>query len=188
MRIVAGTHKGRQILAPEGSDIRPTQDRTRESLFNLLEHGRLASNGSRVAGALVLDAFCGTGGLALEALSRGAESAMLIDNSNAAIATARGNIASLGETAAATILRADARHPPAATNAYTLIFLDPPYGKGMAVEALAALNAAGWIAPGGLIAIETGRREDMALPEGFTLEDERRYGRAKIWLVTRDEY
>lgn len=185
MRIVAGTHKGRTLEAPASKDIRPTQDRIRESLFNLLEHGRLASNGSRVAGAQVLDAFCGTGALALEALSRGAESAMLIDNSNAALSAARANIASLDETDAATILRADARHPPMAPTAYSLIFLDPPYDKGMAVQAIAALDAAGWIAPGALIAVETGRRESLPLPEGFTLEDERRYGRAKIWLVTK---
>ena len=186
MRIVAGKHRGRPLLAPEGPTIRPTQDRTRESLFNLLEHGRLASDGSRVAGAIVLDAFCGTGALALEAISCGALRATLIDNSNAALSTARANAASLNETDAVTILRADARHPPTAPVAHTLVFLDPPYGKDRAPEAISGLDAAGWIAEGALIAVETGRTEDLELPEGFTLQDQRRYGRAKISLVTKD--
>ena len=186
MRIVAGKHKARPLSAPAGADIRPTQDMTRESLFNLLEHGRLASDGSRVAGAIVLDAFCGTGALGLEALSRGALSATLIDNSNAALSTARANAAGLGETDAVTLLRADARHPPTATLAHTLVFLDPPYGKDRAPGAIRGLDAAGWIAQGALIAVETGRTEDLDLPEGFTLEDQSRYGRAKISLVTKD--
>ena len=186
MRIVAGKHRGRPLAGPAGADIRPTQDRTRESLFNLLEHGRLASNGSRVSGALVLDAFCGTGALALEALSRGAVSATLIDNSTAALSAARANVASLGEAAAAMLLRADARHPPSAPEAHTLIFLDPPYGKDTAHLALKGLDGAGWISTGALIAIETGRTEDIDLPDGFTLQDQRRYGRAKITLVTKD--
>ena len=186
MRIVAGKHRGRPLLVPDGASIRPTQDRTRESLFNLLEHGQMASDGSRVAGAIVLDAFCGTGALALEALSRRALSATLIDNSNEALSTARINAASLDETDAVTILRADACQPPAAPIAHTLVFLDPPYGKGRAPEAISGLDAAGWIAEGALIAVETGRTEDLELPEGFTLEDQRRYGRAKISLVTKN--
>ena len=142
--------------------------------------------GAEKAPARVLDAGCGTGALALEALSRGALSATLIDNSNAALSTARANAASLDETDAVTLLRADARHPPTATLAHTLVFLDPPYGKDRAPEAIRGLDAAGWIAQGALIAVETGRTEDLDLPEGFTLEDQRRYGRAKISLVTKD--
>lgn len=187
MRIVAGAHRGRPLAAPAGQAVRPTADRTRQALFNLLEHGRLAAAGSRVAGAVVLDAFAGTGALALEALSRGAERATAIDRDPAAIAAIRANAALLGETERLRVLRADANSPPPAAVAADLAFLDPPYGQGLAAAALVALDAAGWLARDALIAIETGAKETLAAPAGFVCQDARRYGRAKVWLLTRVE-
>jgi 16S rRNA (guanine966-N2)-methyltransferase len=185
MRIISGKHRGRQLSAPEGWSIRPTADRTRESLFNLLEHGRLAAEGSRVAGATVLDAFAGTGSFCLEALSRGAAIATAMDNDRKAIASIRANAEALGEAGSVILSQADALRPPPATTQASLVFLDPPYAKDMAIPALEALSTAGWIAAKALIAIETGSKESLEAPPGFTLEDARRYGRAKVWLLLR---
>jgi len=186
MRIVGGRHRGRPLKAPEGLDARPTADRTRESLFNLLEHGRLAREGSPLADAVVLDAFCGTGALALEALSRGAARAYGLDAGAPALDAARANAAALGEAAAFKAARGDALRPPPASEPASLVLMDPPYGKGMGAEAIAALDRAGWIAPGAVLSLETSAKERFEPPPGFTLEDERRYGRAKLWLMRRD--
>ena len=190
MRIVAGRHKGRALIAPPGEDIRPTSDRARESLFNILAHGRMAraDGTSPIAGAVVLDAFCGTGALALEALSRGAERAILIDNSPAALNVARANFRALGEEARALLVLADATEPPSrapAQPAATLAFLDPPYRSGLGAPALAALDARGWIAPEAVVVVESEARGAFAPPDGFTLLDERRYGKAKIRFLRK---
>ena len=190
MRIVAGRHKGRALIAPPGEDIRPTSDRARESLFNILAHGRMAraDGTSPIAGAVVLDAFCGTGALALEALSRGAERAILIDNSPAALNVARANFRALGEEARALLVLADATEPPSrapAQPAATLAFLDPPYRSGLGAQALAALDARGWIAPEAVVVVESEARGAFAPPDGFTLLDERRYGKAKIRFLRK---
>ena len=190
MRIVAGRHKGRALIAPPGEDIRPTSDRARESLFNILAHGRMAraDGTSPIAGAVVLDAFCGTGALALEALSRGAERAILIDNSPTALNVARANFRALGEEARALLVLADATEPPSrapAQPAATLAFLDPPYRSGLGAQALAALDARGWIAPEAVVVVESEARGAFAPPDGFTLLDERRYGKAKIRFLRK---
>jgi 16S rRNA (guanine966-N2)-methyltransferase len=190
MRIVAGRHKGRRIAAPEGKDVRPTSDRARESLFNILAHSPLlgaGDEGAPIRDAIVLDAFAGCGALGLEALSRGAAHAIFLDNEFQALRSIRENAETLGELANATILRADATKPPmairAATRAASLVFLDPPYGKGLAAPALAALAASGWIASGAVVSVETGPGEDFAAPDGFARLDERRYGKATITLL-----
>jgi 16S rRNA (guanine966-N2)-methyltransferase len=190
MRIVAGRHKGRALIAPPGEDIRPTSDRARESLFNILAHGRMAraDGTSPIAGAIVLDAFCGTGALALEALSRGAERAILIDNSPTALNVARANFRALGEEARALLVLADATEPPSRTPAQpaaTLAFLDPPYRSGLGAPALAALDARGWIAPEAVVVVESEARDAFAPPDGFALIDERRYGKAKIRFLRK---
>jgi len=184
MRVVAGRHKGRRLAAPAGSDIRPTADRTRQALFDVLEHGRLGpSGGSAVVDAVVLDAFCGTGALGLEALSRGAASASFLDASRAALDCARANAKALGATA--NFILADARHPPRARQAASLVFLDPPYDQGLAAPALVALGSGGWIAPGAILSLELSGRElaDFAPPTGLTPVDERRYGKARVLLL-----
>jgi len=185
MRIVAGVHRGRALQAPTGKAVRPTADRTRQALFNLLEHGRIAADGARVAGARVLDVFAGTGALGLEALSRGAASLTAMERDAAALALIRANVAMLGETERTTLLQADALAPPQAPAPAGLIFLDPPYGEDLAAPALLALEAQGWIAEGAIVAVETGSKDPFEPPPGFTALDARRYGRAIIWLIEK---
>ncbi|SMH59308.1 16S rRNA (guanine(966)-N(2))-methyltransferase RsmD [Azospirillum agricola] len=180
MRIVGGRHRGRRLVAPDGRDTRPTTDRTRESLFNILTHADWAPD---IEGAVVLDAFCGTGALGLEALSRGAARCSFLDSGRAALDAVRANVAALGEAEVATVLRADATRPPAGQPC-ALAFLDPPYAKGLAPVALAALSRAGWLANGALAVVEVGEGDPMPAPDGFTLLDERRYGDTRILFLT----
>lgn len=186
MRIVAGRHRGRPLESPADDRVRPTSDRARESLFNILEHGKFAAGGlSPVRGARVLDCFCGTGALGLEALSRGAAAATFLDLDPAAQRLARANAKTLGETANAQFITADATRPPRADKPCTLVFLDPPYGEGLADRALLALADGGWFAPGAIAIVETAHHETIAAPEGFTAADERHYGKAKLTFLRR---
>lgn len=187
MRIVAGRHRGRRLAVPPGLDIRPTADRVREALFNMLEHGGFGPGGQSVLpGARVLDAFCGTGALAFEALSRGAASATLLDMSEAALAAARENGRALGETQRLTLLRRDPTAPGAAPAAHGLAFFDPPYGSGLAWRALPALDANGWFAPEAVAVLEIGAKEAVPEPPpGWTALRERRYGAARLLLLRR---
>jgi len=184
MRIVAGRLKGRTLAVPEGRDIRPTADRTRQALFDVLEHGRLAEGGgSAVVDAVVLDAFCGSGALGLEALSRGAAEAVFMDASRAALDCARANARHLGLQGG--FILANAANPPRARKPATLVFLDPPYGSGLAGPALAALSKAGWIAGSAIVSLEMSGAElaRFQVPSGFERSDERRYGKARILLL-----
>ncbi len=185
MRIVGGSHRGRRLSAPPGDAVRPTSDRAREALFNILSHGRLAEAGPPFADAAVLDGFAGTGALGLEALSRGAAEAVFIEHDRAALANLRRNVESLGETARSRIIAGDATRPPRAAVACAVAFLDPPYRSGLAGPALAALALAGWLAAEALVAIELAAREELPPPGGFTLLDERRYGAARLVLLRR---
>jgi 16S rRNA (guanine966-N2)-methyltransferase len=180
MRIIAGRHRGRTLLAPEGDAVRPTSDRAREALFNILAHGDLAASGPSYADATVLDAFAGTGAFGLEALSRGAAAAIFLEKSRLALTALRRNIATLGEDARSRVIAADATAPPKAPAAAALAFLDPPYNKGLAAPALAALAAAGFLAPDALAVVEIQAAEILPPPAGFTVLDERRYGVAKL--------
>lgn len=184
MRIVAGKHRGRALAAPNGRDTRPTAARAREGLFNILAHAGLGRDGgSPLEDAVVLDAFAGTGAFAFEALSRGAASATLIDRDRAALAAAKANAEALKESANVALLGRDATKPGRAERAHDLVFLDPPYGKGLARAALAALAAGGWIAAGALVIAEIGAKEAFTPPDGFTALDERAYGAAKFALL-----
>ena len=184
MRIVGGKHKGRRIEAPSGRDVRPTSDRAREALFNILQHSsKLGDDAPSLDGAVVLDAFAGSGALGFEALSRGARHAIFLDSDFAALRVVKANAETLGESAHTTILKADATRPPRATQAADLVFLDPPYGQGLALPALTALAAAGWVAPGAIVSIEAGPGDAIEAPDGFALADERRYGKARILLL-----
>jgi len=184
MRIVGGRHKGRPIRAPEGEGVRPTRGLPRESLFNILTHGRFAADGDPLAGARVLDAFAGSGANGLEALSRGAAEAVFIETQAAAIAALRQNLQGLGEQGNATIVQADALRPPRATKPCHLAVLDPPYGQGLGPPALRALAEQGWLAEGALVAVELLKTEDLAPPEGFDELDTRTYGKAKIVFLS----
>lgn len=181
MRIIGGRHRGRALKAPRGSAIRPTSDRAREAIFNILEH-RIEGGGP--AGAAVLDVFAGTGALGLEALSRGAARATFIDSDRAALDCARRNARALGCEGAATFLGLDAARlpppPPDAGGPSSLAFLDAPFGSGLAERALRGLAAKGWIASGTVLAVEVGARESLALPPGYRQLDERAYGAARV--------
>jgi 16S rRNA (guanine966-N2)-methyltransferase len=174
------------LLAPPGEKVRPTSDRAREALFNILLHGQLAAEGIPFTGAAVLDAFAGTGALGLEALSRGAAEATFIERDREALATLRRNIAALGEDGRARIVSGDVTRPPRAPSAYALVFLDPPYRSGLAAAALTALDATGWLASDALAVVELAAREHLAPPSGFSLLDERVYGAARLLFLRRE--
>lgn len=186
MRIVGGRHRGRRLDAPEGLAVRPTADRTREAIFNILTQGKLdwdspsGTPGNPMAGLRVLDAFAGTGALGLEALSRGAGHVTFMEDQAAAVATCRRNIAALDETARSEVLKCDVLRPPGASAACHLILMDPPYNQGLGPPALAALRGAGWLAAGSLAVIELMAKEPFEPPDGFEILDERKYGRARV--------
>jgi 16S rRNA (guanine966-N2)-methyltransferase len=177
MRIVAGAWRGHTLLAPPGTATRPTADRLRQALFDMLLHAPWAGRAS-IEGAAVLDAFAGTGALGLEALSRGAARAVLIERDRTALAALRANIAACKAEARCTVLPADATRPPPGQPC-ALAFLDPPYGQALVPAALAALAAAGWLAPGALLVAETGRDEPPPWPRE-TLLAERAHGAARL--------
>src|SRR5262245_20730977 len=185
MRIVGGKHRGRKIEAPSGLDVRPTSDRAREALFNILIHGHLSADGtSPLPGARVLDAFAGSGALGLEALSRGAAHALFHDSDAKACAAIRSNAKALGKTANTTVIPADATKPPPCPGApCSIVFLDPPYSRDLAAPALTALAARGWIAEGAVCIVELAIDGGIILPPDFTLLDDRRYGKARLLLV-----
>jgi 16S rRNA (guanine966-N2)-methyltransferase len=185
MRIVGGKDRGRRLVAPPGEAVRPTSDRAREALFNILSHGDFAAEGIPFVDAAVLDAFAGTGAFGLEALSRGAAEAVFIENDRAALAALRRNIADLDETARARVIVGDATRPPRAPLACAVAFVDPPYKSGLAAPALTALAAACWLTPNALAVVEIGAREAFAPPAGFALLDERVYGAARLVFLRR---
>jgi 16S rRNA (guanine966-N2)-methyltransferase len=175
MRIIAGAWRGRAIVAPKGEATRPTADRTREALFSMLT-SRLGS----FEGLAVADLFAGSGALGLEALSRGAESCLFVEQDKPALDALRANIAKLGA-------RADVRAQSVltlgpATKPYDLILLDPPYGTGAGIVALERLMRLGWIGPATWISLETGAKEPVDIG-GFTVDAERTHGKARITLL-----
>jgi 16S rRNA (guanine966-N2)-methyltransferase len=173
MRIVGGRLRGRPLAAPTSQAIRPTADRLRESLFNILVH----AYDDPVTDARVLDLFAGTGALGLEALSRGAAFALFIDEGAQARALLRENVATLGLGGVSRIFRRDATRLGAAhpIEAFSLAFLDPPYGRGLAEEALASARAGGWLTPGALAVVEEAAKPGFNVPEGFEELERRSY-------------
>jgi 16S rRNA (guanine966-N2)-methyltransferase len=186
LRIVGGVHRGRRLIAPPGEAVRPTSDRAREALFNILSHGNFAAAGLPFAGRPVLDAFAGTGAVGLEALSRGASAAAFIEDGRDALAALRRNIAALGEEERAHVVAGDATRPPRAALVCAVAFLDPPYRSGLAAPALAALAAAGWLAADALAIVEVAAREDLPAPDAFAVIDERIYGAARLVFLRRE--
>ena len=183
MRIVGGRLGGLRLAAlgkgDAGAHLRPTADRVRESLFSIL-----ASRGHPEEGGAVLDLFAGTGALGLESLSRGAGAVTFVENGRVALGLLADNIARARAEAQTRILRQDATRlgpPPPCTTPATLVFLDPPYGKGLGARALGAARDAGWIAPGALVLWEESTPQDA--PPGFAPEETRRYGDTHITLL-----
>ena len=183
MRIVAGRHRGLALEAPTDARIRPTADRVRQALFDVLEHRFGVGAASPLRDARVLDLFCGSGALGLEALSRGAARCIFVDNDATALALAERNVRRARAIDAARFVLRDATRPGTAPEAATLAFLDPPYGAGLAAPALAALRDQGWLADGALVCVETGARDRFEPPPGYDLLDTRRHGRAEIAIL-----
>lgn len=181
MRIVAGTFRGRRLADVGKGDpaahLRPTPDRVRESLFNMLRHRDVLD------GAKVLDLFAGTGAMGLEALSRGAESAVFVDKGRKAAALIRENIRLTGTEAVTRLIQTDATRLPPTDAPATLVFLDPPYGSDLGLAALEAAAKGGWIAPGALILWEDATARTP--PPGFDLLDTRRFGATHISFLER---
>ncbi|MDE1172988.1 MAG: 16S rRNA (guanine(966)-N(2))-methyltransferase RsmD [Parvibaculaceae bacterium] len=187
MRIVGGVHKGRALATPRDNRVRPTSDRTREAIFNVLAHAGLAGDGGdpfELEGARVLDMFAGTGALGLEALSRGAAFALFVEEHVESRGLIRDNIEAMGLTGTAKIYRRDAtrmgERPASAGSPFNLLFADPPYGKGLAERALASARDGGWLAPGALCLVEEAASSDFTAPEGFVELDRRRYGETAV--------
>jgi 16S rRNA (guanine966-N2)-methyltransferase len=173
MRIVGGRLRGRALVAPTSNAVRPTADRLREALFNILAHAYC----DPVTGARVLDLFAGTGALGLEALSRGAAFALFVDDGAQARALMRENVAALGLGGVSKIFRRDATRLGAAhpLEPFSLAFLDPPYGHGLAEQALASAHAGGWLAPDALVVVEEAAKAGVVAPAGFDELERRVY-------------
>ncbi len=178
MRIVGGRFRGRALKGPASEAIRPTSDRLRETIFNILAHGY----DDPVTGARVLDLFAGTGAMGLEALSRGAAFSLFVDESAQARGLIRENVEALGVGGQSRLFRRDAtRLGTAAPNEpFSLVFCDPPYGKGLAERALASCAAGGWLTSGALVVVEEAQGVDVALPENFAGIEWRDYGETKL--------
>lgn len=178
LRVVAGRHRGRKLAAPPGETTRPTSDRVRQALFDMLWHAPWAGR-EAVEDAQVLDAFAGSGALGLEALSRGAARVHFLEQDRLALAVLRQNVASLGEEAHCAVMGCDVLRPRTAPVACGLVLLDPPYGRDLVPKALLALGKAGWMVPQALVVAEIGR-EDILTAPGFTEVATRDHGAARL--------
>ena len=181
MRIVGGKHKGRTLSTPSGRDTRPTSDRVREAIFNILAHRFEDFDLEQVT---VVDVFAGTGALGLEALSRGAKHAAFIDASRSALEVVKKNAAMLGEWRQAMTLKFDARQlaiPPRSAKAPCgLAFLDAPYEKELTLPALLGLVNKGWVGSGAIVIVELAAKEELEVPRHYETIDERVYGAARV--------
>jgi 16S rRNA (guanine966-N2)-methyltransferase len=181
MRIVAGKFRGKALLSPSDDSIRPTSDRARESVFNILS----SRIGVHLDGLKVLDLFAGTGALGLEALSRGASGAVFVDTGAESRGIIRDHIEAFGIAGIAKLLRRDATAlgPAGTMGPFDLVFLDPPYAKGLGEQALVSLRDGNWLAKDATIVLEEGAEVELALPGGFTLDDRREYGAAAVHFI-----
>ena len=182
MRIVGGKFRGRAIASSEHAGLRPTSDRVRESIFNILTHG---INEFDLAGARVIDLFAGTGALGLEALSRGAAYCLFVEDGPESRGLIRTNVETFGLTGITRIFRRDATDLGlAGTMApFALAFLDPPYGKGLGEKALIGLRDGNWLLPGAVVVLEERASAEIAWPAGFIAFDHRTYGDTQIHLA-----
>jgi 16S rRNA (guanine966-N2)-methyltransferase len=183
VRIVAGRFRGKSLAAPQSRDIRPTSDRLRESMFNILAHGF----DNPIEDARVLDLFSGTGALGLEALSRGARFCLFVEEAAEARGLIRTNVEALGLGGATKLWRRDATKlgPRSATDPFDLAFLDPPYGKGLADAALAAMIAGDWLKPGALVVVEETADVDLQIPAELEEIDRRDQGESRLWFLRK---
>lgn len=184
VRIVGGKHRGTALAGPKSMAIRPTTDRLRESLFNILVHGY----GDPITDARVLDLFSGTGALGLEALSRGARFCLFVEEAIEARGLIRRNIETLNATGTTKLWRRDATKLGAieAQAPFDLVFADPPYGKGLGDQALVAAVTGGWLAPGALVVLEETSEADVAVPIGLSLEETRDFGDTTVRFLRHE--
>ncbi len=172
MRIIAGTHRGRKLIPPEGDDIRPTSDRVRESLFSIL---------GDIEDIVIIDGFAGTGALGMEALSRGAKKVYFFDTSKSAANLVKANLEELGLASSSRVFHGSIkRNISLITIPSHLVFLDPPYKKNLIPPALEALAASQALADGALLVLEHFKSEDISIPQYYEKEDERRYGKTTL--------
>jgi 16S rRNA (guanine966-N2)-methyltransferase len=173
MRVVGGRLKGRNLASPASREIRPTADRLRESVFNILVH----AYDDPIEGARVLDLFAGTGALGIEATSRGAAFTLFVDNGAEARALLRNNVEALGLGGVTKVYRRDATNlgPAHPMEPFSLVFLDPPYGKGLAEKALTSLRDGGWLTSGALLVVEEAKAAAFTAPDGFEEMERRAY-------------
>lgn len=185
MRIVGGAFKGRRLIAPEGRDVRPTADRVRESVFNILMHADFCPD---LKDASVIDVFAGTGALGLEAMSRGATTVTFLEIDDRARAAIIKNAGTMGQARAVTVLKLDATKlpppPRIAKCPATVAFLDAPYDEDATIPALLGLKDKGWVKPGSLCVVETAAGKSFEPPRGYHLEDQRTYGAALVSFLS----
>ncbi len=183
MRVVGGRLKGRHLASPPSRHIRPTADRLRESLFNILIH----AYDDPIADARVLDLFAGTGALGIEAISRGAKFALFVDNGAEARALLRNNVEALGLGGVTKVYRRDAGNlgPAHPVDPFSLVFLDPPYGMKLAEKALASLRDGGWLTPRALLAVEETKAAGFVTPQGFEELERRTYDDTELVFLRR---
>ena len=181
MRIIAGKFRGRKLATPDNSDIRPTGDRIRESLFAILE----ARFGGLLNGARILDLFAGTGALGLEAMSRGGQFCLFVENSSRAQGLVRTNIDNLGLKSETRILRADATRlgPIGKIEPFDLVFADPPYAKGLGQRAITCLVEGGWLNANAVIVVEDNAASPAPTLRSCIILDERKFGDTKIRIA-----
>lgn len=182
MYIITGKYRGRRIESLESKVLRPTMGKVRESLFNILCHGSLLAP-EYLNGTNVLDLFCGSGILGFEALSRGAASVTFVDKNREALNITRSNAEHLKVTADCRFVNADASMLPIAKQTYNVVFMDAPYWQNLSSGALKSLVKNGWLAPNALISVELPLKEDIVIPEGLILEDQREYGNTKLLFL-----
>ncbi|MBU2580461.1 MAG: 16S rRNA (guanine(966)-N(2))-methyltransferase RsmD [Alphaproteobacteria bacterium] len=182
MRIVGGRFRGRPLAAPKGASTRPTSNRVRESVFNVLAH---SPECPPLEGARIIDLFAGTGALGLEALSRGAAFALFVETDASARAAVQENIEAFGLQGVTRLFRRDATDlgPANARDRYDIAFLDPPYGNGLGERALRALQTGGWLKSGAIAILEERAGTALELPQAFQTFDERSYGDTTITFV-----
>ncbi len=183
LRIIAGKHRGRKIFMKEGNDIRPTGGRAREAIFNILMHGQFGGENSPLIDKRVVDLFCGSGALGLEALSRGAAHVTFVDQSAESLGLVKSNLEYFGEEQSCKTFRCDSSNLPKAQAKYSLAFMDPPYKSGLAPKALASLANGGWLEPDAVAVAEVSQKETIDVPPMYTLIDQRDYGNNRIYFL-----
>lgn len=182
MRVVGGKLRGRALVSPKDGNVRPTSDRVREAVFNILEHG---IDDFDIGGVNVLDLFAGTGALGIEALSRGAAQGVFVENAAASRALIQENFQALGLAGVATIFRRTATDLGAAYRklSFQLVFADPPYGASLGEQAIAGAITNGWLDDGAIVVLEEAADAEINLPETCSVIDQRRYGSTQVVIA-----